>query len=93
MKDEVGRAVHTEDRTRASQAGHTWVHHLTGVTDEIRQKYRDEVLGTNRDSFKKFADRLRDAQLKVAVFGAKEALEQANAKRGPDEQISVTPLP
>ena len=68
------------------------MHHLTGVTTEMRQRYRDEVIGTNRESFKTFADRLRGAELKVSVFGSKDALEQTNAKRKPEEQIQVTPL-
>ena len=34
-------------------------HYLTGVTTEIRQKYRDEVPGTRRESSKARAGRRR----------------------------------
>ena len=66
------------------------MHHLTGTTTEMRQQYRDEVIGTDREAFKRFADVLRSADLKVAVFGSKEALEQANEKR--EEKITITEL-
>lgn len=68
------------------------IQHLTGLTDETRQKYRDQVLQTSRADFKAFAEKLRSKSLKVAIFGAKEALEQANAKRADDEQIAITQL-
>ncbi len=67
-------------------------HYLTGVTTEQRQLFRDQVIGTSRESFAAFASKLRDAEVRVAVFGSKEALEKANAQRGADEQISVTPV-
>ena len=66
--------------------------HLTGVTDEMRQRFRDEVLATDRASFSRLATALRAKPFKVAIFGAKEALEQANEKRGPEEQIEITQL-
>ena len=66
--------------------------HLTGVTTQMRQQYRDEVLGTTRASFKAFAKTLRAKPFKVAIFGAKDAIEAANAARGPDEQIAITQL-
>ena len=67
-------------------------HHLTGVTTETRQRFRDEVIATDRASFKALAERLRGKPLKVAVFGSQEALDKANAARGADEQIAVTKL-
>jgi Zn-dependent M16 (insulinase) family peptidase len=66
--------------------------HLTGVTTEMRQQYRDEVLGTTRASFKAFAKTLRAKPFKVAIFGAKDAIEAANTARGADEQIAITQL-
>jgi len=66
--------------------------HLTGVTDEMRQTYRDEVLATSRETFVEFAKALRAKPFKVAVFGSKEALEQANAARAADEQIEIKQL-
>jgi Zn-dependent M16 (insulinase) family peptidase len=67
-------------------------HHITGVTTEIRQQFRDEVIATDRASFAAVAERLRGKALKVSVFGEQEALEKANAARGADEQIEVKPL-
>merc|ERR1740116_242411 len=66
--------------------------HLTGLTTEMRQEFRDEVLATSRESFTAFAKALRNVPTKVAIFGAKEALEQVNAVRAADEQIAVTQL-
>jgi len=63
--------------------------HLTGVTTEMRQEYRDEVLGTTRETFKEFAKALRSKPMKVSIFGSKDALEAANAARGADEQIEI----
>ena len=67
-------------------------HHLTGITTETRQQFRDEVLATNRASFSAVAEQLQGKELKVSVFGAQEALEKANAARGADEQIDIKPL-
>jgi hypothetical protein len=58
----------------------------------MRQQYRDEVLGTTRASFKAFAKTLRAKPFKVAIFGAKDAIEAANTARGADEQIAITQL-
>jgi hypothetical protein len=66
--------------------------HLTGVTTESRQRYRDEVLSTSRDSFAAFAKALRGATFKTSIFGAKDALEQANAARPEDQQITIKQL-
>jgi len=78
--------------TSQSKGYRALMHHLTGTTVEMRQRYRDEVIGTDRAAFAAFAERLKGAQTKVAVFGSKEALEQANAKRADDEQIQITAL-
>jgi Zn-dependent M16 (insulinase) family peptidase len=66
--------------------------HLTGVTTEARQRYRDEVLGTSRESYAEFAKALRAGQFKTAIFGSKEALEQANSTRSDDEKITIKQL-
>jgi Zn-dependent M16 (insulinase) family peptidase len=55
--------------------------HLTGRTDEMRQKIRDEVLSTNGEDFIAFGEVLEkvagsDA---VAVMGSQSAIENANA--------------
>jgi len=89
----VGAAGDLDSPLTSQQKGsRALTHYLTGTTTEMRQRYRDEVIGTTRASFAAFAERLRSAQLKVAVFGSAEALEKANAKRGPDEQMTVTQL-
>jgi Zn-dependent M16 (insulinase) family peptidase len=56
---------------------------LLGETDEIRQRYRDEVLGTQPEHFRAFADVLDRvaAEGQVVVLGSREALEAANAER------------
>ena len=89
----VGAAGDLDSPLTSEQKGfRALVHHLTGVTTEMRQKYRDEVIGTDRAALARFAERLRAAELKVAIFGAKDMLEAANEKRGADEQISITQL-
>ncbi len=57
--------------------------YLTGDTDEARQQYRDEVLGTTARDFKSFADVLAAVkdQGEVVVLGAQEAIARANAER------------
>ena len=67
-------------------------HYLTGVTTDVRQRFRDEVLATSRASFAALAERLRGKALKVCVFGSQEAIDKANTARGDGEQISVKPL-
>merc|ERR1719409_1739020 len=67
-------------------------YHLTGVTTVMRQQYRDEIIRTSRSSFKAFGKALRATPTKVAIFASKEALEQANAARSEDEQISISQL-
>lgn len=60
--------------------------YLTGMTDEIRQQRREQVLGTTAKDFEAFADRL-DSVAKdgtIAVIGSKAALEEANKKLGLD---------
>jgi hypothetical protein len=63
--------------------------HLSGVTTAARQQYRDEILGASREDFAAFAKTLRTGDFKASVFGAREALEQANATRSDDEQITI----
>lgn len=54
--------------------------HLTGRTDEIRQKTRDEVLSTNGEDFIAFGEVLEKAAQSnaVAVLGSQSAIEGAN---------------
>jgi len=89
----VGAAGDLDSPMTSQQIGYrALTHHLTGVTTEMRQKFRDEVIGTDRASFAAFADKLKGAKTYTAIFGSKTALQEANAKRGPNEQISITQL-
>jgi len=89
----VGAAGDLDSPMTSQQIGSRALnYHLTGVTTEMRQQFRDEVIGTTRESFAAFAAKLKGAETRTAIFGSKSALEEANAKRGPDEQISITQL-
>jgi hypothetical protein len=54
--------------------------HLTGRTDDLRQKMRDQVLSTNGEDFIAFGEVLEKAAQSeaVAVIGSQSALEEAN---------------
>ena len=56
---------------------------LLGETDESRQRYRDQVLSTQPEHFRAFADVLDRvaAEGQIVVLGGKEALETAKAER------------
>ncbi len=58
--------------------------YLTNVTDAERQAYRDQVLGTTVEDFRRFADVLDrlNAQGAVVVLGAQDAIQKANDERG-----------
>jgi len=55
--------------------------YITGRTDEIRQKYRDEVLSTNGEDFIAFGEALEKVAQSdaVVVLGAQSALEGSKA--------------
>ncbi|MCC7117336.1 MAG: insulinase family protein [Anaerolineales bacterium] len=55
------------------------IRHLTGRTDTLRQKYRDEVLSTNGEDFIGFGEALEKAikSNAVVVVGSQTALEDA----------------
>jgi Zn-dependent M16 (insulinase) family peptidase len=57
--------------------------HLTGETDEIRQRRRDEILGANVADFRAFADALAEltAYGQVVVLGSEQAIRAADARR------------
>lgn len=56
------------------------VHYLTGLSDEMRQKRRDEVLGTTLKDFHQFAKALSAAaeQSQIVVLGAEEKIRAAS---------------
>lgn len=58
--------------------------HLTGYTDEMRQQYRDEVLGTTAKHFNEFANAVAAIADRghVVVIGGAEAVAKANQERG-----------
>lgn len=57
--------------------------YLAGITDEIRQQRRDEILVTTPAHFKAFADVLEavSREGEVVVLGSQEAIETANSAR------------
>jgi Zn-dependent M16 (insulinase) family peptidase len=54
--------------------------YLNGGTPEDRQQWRDEILATNAQDFKTFADKLKklSASGTTVVFGSETALQSAN---------------
>lgn len=56
------------------------VRHLIGYSDEMRQRFRDQVLGTTAHEFHAFGEVLAEAQphAVVVVLGSAGAIEQAN---------------
>jgi Zn-dependent M16 (insulinase) family peptidase len=65
---------------------------MMGMTDEIRQQNRDEVLGTSIKDYRAFADVLDDvaARGQVSVIGSDAALKGANDER--QGLLSVAPI-
>lgn len=57
--------------------------HLTGYTDEERQKIRDEVLGTTAADFKALGETLAAVakEGRVVVLGSADGIESANQER------------
>lgn len=62
------------------------VRYLVGVTEEERQKTRDEILSTSAADFKAFADVLQQVNEAgtVVVLGSHEAIAEANKQKGAD---------
>jgi presequence protease len=59
------------------------VRHLSGETDEERQKMREEVLGTTVSDFRSFGKILKGAMADglVKVLGAERAIQEASAEQ------------
>jgi Zn-dependent M16 (insulinase) family peptidase len=59
------------------------VRHLTGETEERRQKTRDEVLGATKEDFRSFGETLHSVMPKgvVKVLGSETAIQEAAATR------------
>jgi len=66
------------------------VRQLIGLTDEIRQRQRDEVLSTTLADFRAFGDVLGKVNKNglVVVLGSSEAIEKANKTR--ENWLTVT---
>jgi hypothetical protein len=58
--------------------------YLAGDTDELRQLWREQILGTTLADFHAFGEVLAglDAKSRVVVLGSQDAIEQANLERG-----------
>ena len=56
-------------------------HYLSGTTDALRQRWRDEILAARPEDFKAFAARLAalKASSKAAVFASAGGIDEANA--------------
>ena len=59
---------------------------LSGVTDEYRQRIRDEVLATNASDFASFGEVLDSVAGagRVVVLGSEDAIKETNAEMGED---------
>jgi Zn-dependent M16 (insulinase) family peptidase len=57
--------------------------YLTGEGDDIRQRWRDEILGARIADFRAFADALSELidHGQVLVLGSEQAIRAANARR------------
>ncbi|RME45674.1 MAG: peptidase M16 [Caldilineae bacterium] len=79
-------AISTMDAYRLPDAkGYiSMLRYLIGYTDEARQQFREEVLGTTAAHFRAFAEVLEAVRKEglVVVMGSAEAIEAANAERG-----------
>jgi hypothetical protein len=64
--------------------------YLAGDTEEERQRYRDQVLGTTAADFKSFVNVLRWVSDKgrVVVMGSPQAIQAANQERGDWLQVT-----
>jgi Zn-dependent M16 (insulinase) family peptidase len=62
------------------------VRYLLGITDEIRQQRREEILSTGPTDFRAFAEVLERVKERgfVVVLGGQEGIEAANQARGGD---------
>jgi presequence protease len=78
----VGTIGEIDQHRLPDAAGHiSLLRRLTGQTEEERQKVREEVLGTEAEHFRAFADVLdgiRDTGI-VKVLGSRDAIEKASA--------------
>jgi hypothetical protein len=66
------------------------VRHLTGSTDNDRQRIREEVLGTTGADFKRFADAVEAVRDHghVVVLGAADGIDAANGELTPPLQVT-----
>ena len=60
------------------------IRHLTGITDEDRQKLRDQILDTRASDFKNFGEALTAIREhgQVVVLGSGDAIREANEQMG-----------
>ncbi len=67
-----------------------WMYRLIGLTDEERQRVRDQVLSTGLEHFRAFGAVLADARSRIAVLGARERVSGAPFPPGePRRDIAV----
>ena len=79
----IGAVGDLDSPMAPDQKGYTsMVRYMVGETLAARQQWRDEILGTRKEDFADFAQRLQQVSSggSVAVIGSKAALEEANAQ-------------
>jgi len=88
----IGAVGDLDSPMSADQKGYaSFLQYLSGETFEDVQKWRDQVLQTNREDFKKFADYLRRLEDtgSVAVFGSQQSIDAANEQLPEGKKLVV----
>jgi len=67
--------------------------HLSGITDELRQTWRDQVLSTSNEQLQSLAGALSEVAEhgRVVILGSPAAIDSARAERGQD-WMEILPL-
>ncbi|HAA53392.1 MAG TPA: peptidase M16, partial [Myxococcales bacterium] len=87
----IGAIGDMDDYQLPDAKGYTSLYrHLLGETDEQRQTFREQVLGTTIQDFRDFADMLDQVKEtgRVVVLGSKEAIESANGSLS--QRLNIT---
>ena len=66
--------------------------HVIGISDEQRQKSRDEILSTTQEDFRRFAEFLETVKGpagRVVAVASKESVERSQAAGGPDLNVTT----
>ena len=68
------------------------VRYMLGESLDSRQRWRNEILNTKTEDFKKFAERLKNVSKNgsVAVVGSQGALEEANKQVEAKDKLTIS---